>query len=307
MHRFSFCPKGFHMNKKAVFAVILAGVTWGVISVFINTLSAAGFDSMQIACVRMITAALMFTAFVAVKSPDKLKIRIKDIWMFIGTGIVSVVMFNTCYFYTMINSQASVAVVLLYTSPVFIMILSAILFKEKITVRKLAALMLTFCGCVLVAGILGGGYKITPFILLTGLGSGLFYGLYTIFGRFALNKYDTFTVTAYTFIFGMIGSLPTGKLPQTVRIIGENPKILLCCIGIGLVSTVLPYLLYTWGLQRMESGKAAILVAVEPLVGALIGMTVYHEPHNLLKLVGIALILGAIIILNIGDGRKNTE
>lgn len=295
------------MKNKAAVSVILAGILWGVISLFINTLSAAGFDSMQIACVRMITSAVIFTTFVAFRSPDKLKFRIKDIWMFIGTGIISVVMFNTCYFYTMINSQASVAVVLLYTSPVFIMILSAIIFKEKITVKKIIALLLTFGGCALVAGILGGGYRITPFILLTGLCSGLFYGLYTIFGRFALKKYDTFTVTAYTFIFGMIGSIPTGKLSKTVEIIADNPKIILCCIGIGIVSTVLPYLLYTWGLQRMESGKAAILVTVEPLVGAVIGMTVYDEPHGIIKLVGIGMILCAIILLNIGDGKEKEK
>lgn len=227
--------------------------------------------------------------------------------MFIGTGIVSVVLFNTCYFYTIINSQASVAVVLLYTSPVFIMIMSAILFKEKITSKKLIALVLTFMGCVFVAGILGGGYKITPLILMTGLGSGLFYALYTIFGRFALKKYDTFTVTAYTFIFGMLGSIPTGKLSRTAEIIRINPKIVLFCIGIGLISTVLPYVLYTWGLERMESGKAAILVAVEPLVGAVIGMTIFHESHNVLKLIGIGMILCAIILLNIGDSQTEKE
>ncbi|MCQ2486138.1 MAG: DMT family transporter [Clostridia bacterium] len=289
------------MNKKAVFSVILSGILWGIISLFINALSSAGFDSMQIACIRMITSAAMMTIFVAIRSPEKLKIKLKDIWMFIGTGIVSVVLFNTCYFYTMINSQASVAVVLLYTSPVFIMIMSAILFKEKITGKKIIALLLTFTGCVFVAGIVGGGYRITPFILLTGLGSGLFYALYTIFGRFALKKYDTFTVTAYTFIFGMLGSIPTGKLSRTAEIIRFNPKIVLFCIGIGLVSTVLPYVLYTWGLQRMESGKAAILVAVEPLVGALIGMTVYNEPHNILKLIGIGMILCSIILLSTGE------
>ena len=289
------------MKQKATAAVILAGVLWGVISFFIKALSSAGFDSMQIACVRMMTAALMFTGVVAAKSPEKLKFGIRDIWMFIGTGIVSVVMFNTCYFYTVINSQASVAVVLLYTSPVFIMILSALIYKEKITLKKVTALVLTFAGCVCVAGLVGGGYRITPVILLTGLGSGLFYGLYTIFGRAALKKYDTVTVTVYTFIFAAAGSIPLGKLGRTAEIIKNDPRILLWCFGIGLVSTVLPYFLYTWGLQRMESGRAAILVAVEPLVGAVIGMTFFREPHNIIKLAGIVLILAAIIILSFSD------
>ncbi|MBR1845974.1 MAG: EamA family transporter, partial [Oscillospiraceae bacterium] len=246
-------------------------------------------------------AAVGFTAVVAVRSPEKLRIRLRDIWMFVGTGIVSVVLFNVFYFSTIVNSQASVAVVLLYTSPIFVMLLSAVIFREKITRRKLIALAMTFLGCVLVAGLVGGGYSIPPLVLLTGLGSGLFYALYTIFGRFALEKYDTMTVTAYTFLFGLLGSLPMGHPGRVLSIVSAQPSLIFWCLGVGVICAVLPYFFYTWGLQRMESGRVAILVAVEPLVGAVIGMTVFHESHDPLKLIGIALILGAIVLLNRGD------
>ncbi len=285
-------------------AVILAGVLWGCISIFIKHLNAGGLDSFQIAWVRMVMATLMFGAFTLITDPGKLRIRLRDVWMFIGTGIVSVVLFNISYFYTMTHTDASVAVVLLYTSPVFIMLMSAVLFKEKITPVKLVALVLTVGGCVLVAGLLGGGYTIPPFCILTGLGAGLFYALYTIFGRYALARYDTVTVTFYTFFFGLIGSTPLGKIGATVSTFRADPMLLLWGAGIGLVSTVLPYFFYTWGLRRMDSGKAAILVAVEPLVGALIGMTVYHESHDALKLLGMGCIFAAIILLNLPDGRK---
>lgn len=285
-------------------AVILAGVLWGVISLFIRRLDAGGLDSFQIAWVRMLMASLLFGAFVLVTDPKKLRIRLRDAWMFVGTGIVSVVMFNTSYFYTMTHTDASVAVVLLYTSPVFIMLLSAVLFKERITPVKLTALILTVGGCVLVAGLLGGSYRIPPFCILTGLGAGLFYALYTIFGRYALAKYDTVTVTFYTFLFALVGSSPLGKIGETVAAFRADPLLILFGAGIGLISTALPYFLYTWGLQRMDSGKAAILVAVEPLVGAVIGMTLYHESHDPAKLVGMALILAAIVMLNLPERTK---
>lgn len=286
------------MNQKASIAVILAGILWGTISIFIRALSAAGISSLEIAMIRMIVAALLFTAVVALKDKKLLRVGLGDQWMFVGTGIVSVVLFNCCYFSTIVNSEASVAVVLLYTSPVFIMLLSALLFKEKITARKLTALVLTVAGCVLVAGLLGGGFAISPKVLLTGLASGLFYGLYTIFGRVALEKYDTMTVTAYTFLFGMIGSVFVGDVGRVWSVVRGEPELLLWCLGIGIFCTVLPYFLYTWGLQRLEAGKAAILVAVEPLVGAVIGMTVFQESREPAKLLGIALIIGAIILLN---------
>ena len=291
------------MKQKAALSVILSGILWGVTSIFIRALSAGGLDAMQITSVRMIVAASVFTVVILITDPEKLKIRLKDIWMFVGTGIISVVLFNCLYFFTIIKSQASVAVVLLYTSPVFIMIMSALLFKERITPRKITALVLTFSGCVLVAGFLGGEYSITPLILLTGLGSGFFYAMYTVFGRFALKKYDTVTVTVYTFIFGLAGSLPIGKIKSTAEALKAEPQLIFWCLCVGIISTVLPYFFYTWGLQRMEAGKAAILVAVEPLVGAIVGMTLFRESHGILKLIGIALILSAIFIMNFHSER----
>ena len=61
----------------------------------------------------------------------------------------------------------------------------------------------------------------------------------------------------------------------------------------------MPYFLYTRGLEKLESGKAAILVAVEPLVGAVIGMVFLNESHNISKIAGIILILISIVLLNI--------
>lgn len=292
------------MNRKATLSVLLAGVLWGIISIFIKTLSAAGLNSLQISLVRMIVAAITFLTVSFFRDPKKLKIKFRDIWMFIGSGIISVTLFNVFYFYTMIQSEASLAVVLLYTSPIFVMLFSAVIFKERITLQKVIALIITFIGCVLTAGLLGGGTAIRPLILLTGLGSGLFYALYTIFGRFALQKYDTLTVTTYTFLFGLLGSLPLGNIKEIAEIVSSDPTLILWCLGIGVFCTVLPYFFYTWGLQRMDSGKAAILVAVEPLVGAVLGMTLFHESVDPQKIIGITLILAAILLLNLTFSKK---
>ena len=291
-------------SKSAVFSVISAGSLWGLTSLFIKNMSRLGLDSMQIATLRLIVAAVIFGTFVLIKDKSLLKIKLRDIWMFVGTGIVSVVLFNCTYFYTVVNTDASIAVVLLYTSPIFIMILSLVLFKEKINLRKIIAVILTFLGCIFVVNLVGGSYTIKPFIILTGILSGFFYALYTIFGRYALAKYDTMTVTAYTFILGMLASLPIGKLPSIFHIIAENPMLILYALCNGIISTVLPYFLYTWGLQRMESGKAAILVAVEPIVGALVGIIFFKEACTFQKVFGILMIIGAIIILNIEPKKK---
>ena len=292
------------MRQKATLAVLGAGSLWGIISIFIRNLNAAGLTALQIGAMRNVLAAAVIFLWLGIADRSLLKIRLRDVWMFLGTGIVSMAIFNWCYFTVIEISQASVAVVLLYTSPIFIMILSALLFREKITGRKILALVMTFAGCVLVAGLLGGSYTLSPLVILLGLGSGLFYGLYTIFGSVALRRYDTRTVTAYTFLFATVGSLPLCRPAEGVRALAAHPTGLLWCLGMALVSTMAPYLLYTWGLAHMSNGRAAILVTVEPMVGALLGILAYHEPANPAKLLGMALIFGAVILLNLSGGRE---
>lgn len=293
------------MNRKnGALPIIVAGILWGIISIFIRNISGGGLSSLQICFVRMLVASVSFAIFVLIKDRNAFRIRLKDVWMFIGTGIISVTLFNAFYFYTMINAEASLAVVLLYTSPVFIMLLSRIIFKEKITAFKLLALVLTLAGCVLVTGLLQGGINVTSTVIITGLCAGLFYALYTIFSRFALKRYSSLTITVYTFIFGLFGSLFIGKPVDTLQILAKNPTLIFWCIGVGIICTVLPYVFYTMGLARIDSSKASILVAVEPLVGALIGMLLYKESHSPLKLLGIAFILASIIILGRSDGKS---
>ncbi len=285
-------------------AVLAAGASWGIISLFVRRLYAAGLQPLQISCIRLVTAAVCFFPFLALRDRGKLRIRLRDLWIFAGTGIVSVVFFNVLYFYATVHSQASVAVVLLYSSPAFVLLLSALFYQEKITRSRLLSLGLTVLGCVLVSGALGGGYRLSGRVLLAGLGSGFFYALYTIFARLGLRRYDSMTVTAYTFLLGALASLPMGSPGGVVSALAGDPALWWSCLAIGVVSTALPYVLYTWGLQRMDSSRAAILAASELLVGAMLGMLAYAEPHGLLKLLGIAFILAAIAVQSSGKSEK---
>lgn len=275
---------------------IFAGVLWGTISVFLKNLSSSGLSLIQITACRAVFSSFFLFVYFLVKDKNLLKIKLKDIWMFVGTGVVSLTFFSLCYFSTILESGASIAVILLYTSPIFILLLSAILFKEKITKIKLFALILTFVGCIFVTGV-GGENHLSAKGLFIGLCAGFGYALYSIFSRFALEKYKPLTVTFYTFVFSSISLLPFCNIVEICSSFSE--KSLLFLIGIALVCTVLPYIFYTFGLSGLETGKAAILVTVEPLVGSLIGIFVWKENLDMLKLIGIIMIFIAVILINL--------
>lgn len=293
-------------ENTGVIWVIIAGISWGIISIFINHLSGKGFDSLQISCIRAWFSVLLLSVFFLIKNKELFMISIKDIWMFVGTGILSLTFFSYCYFSTIVAAGAAIAVVLLYTSPVFVMIMSAIVFKEKITGKKIVGLLLTISGCILVAGLMGTGGGLNFKTFAVGLGAGFGYALYSIFAGFATKKYSSLTITFYTLLFSGISLLFICKPMEMIE--KTDSSEILWFFGIALLCTVIPYITYTYGLSKMEAGKAAVLVTVEPLVGCLFGIFVWKEEFTLFKGIGILLIFSAVILLSLKDsiGKRNS-
>src|SRR5699024_1644672 len=122
------------------------------------------------------------------KSALRLK-RWTDIKYFIGTGIFSIIFFNYTMFKTIELASISISAALLYTGPAFVVILSRLIFKEKLTNQKLIALILTLIGTSLVVELFPLSVDNLPIsTILIGLCSGLGYALYSIFSKFALKK-----------------------------------------------------------------------------------------------------------------------
>lgn len=282
------------LNKYAIstIQVIAAGIFWGTIGIFARTLSAIGFGAMQLVAVRAaISAAAMFI-FLALKAPQKLKINIKDWWMFCGTGILSFTLFNYCYFFAMNTISLSTAAILLYTAPVFVAVMSVIIFKEKMTKFKIMALALAFAGCAAASGMTNGVINATGVIY--GLLSGFLYALYSIFGKVALKKYSSETVTLYTFIFATLGSVPLSYSASPPAI---DVQIVFYLILYALICGAVPYVLYTGGLKSLEPDKASIMASVEPITASFVGMIFFAEPFSAGSIIGLCCIIGAIVLL----------
>ena len=285
--------------------IILAGCFWGSMGIFVRRLGAYGFTSVQIVSIRVTLAAAAFSAFLFLKDRSGFRLSARDLPLFFGLGFGSILFFTVCYFTAIEMMTLSAAAILLYTSPIWIMLMSAVFFREKLTRKKLLALLLAFSGCVLVSGISGGG-GVTPAGLLFGLGSGIGYGLYSILGTVALRRYSPYTVTTWTFLLAAAGSWlicrPADMIAKFAA--AENSAALLgLCVLTALITAVIPFLAYTLGLRTVEAGKAGILATVEPMVATLIGITVFSEPLTVLSGAGILLILAAVVLLN----RKQEE
>lgn len=281
-------------NRLGEIAILLSTLLWGIIGIFTRELTNLGFSSVQIVTVRAFITALTIGLVILIKDPTLFKFKLRDIWMFFGTGICSFLFFNICYMSSIVENSLSVACILMYTSPIWVTLLSAILFKEKLTIKNLCALVICFGGSALVC--LSTSLKLTKIGLVYGILSGIGYALYSIFGKYAAEKYNTLTITFYTFLFASFGALPICKLPDLIPLI-SNVKGALLSVAIAVTCTILPYLLYTFGLSKTTAGKASILSITEPCVAAVIGMIAFSEMLGLQGLIGIITAVCGLVLL----------
>ncbi len=295
-------------NKRGALLIFISACLWGIMGIYVRNLNANNINSMQVVCLRSILTVLILTPALFFYNKNLLKIKIKDIWCFLGTGIASVVCFTYFYFTTMTLASLSFAAVMMYTAPFMLVFISAILFKEKITVKKIIACIVAFAGCALVAGIFEGNTNVTTAGIFTGVASGFFYALYTVFSRYALDRgYNSITITEYTFVFASVGSLPFINIGQTAVAIFNKPSIILVVAIMAVFSTILPYLFYTLGLQSVENGVALIIATIEPVVATVIGIVMFNEKITLFAIIGIILVLSSVGILNINFKKRKAR
>ncbi len=277
--------------------IIIAAILWGVAGVFVRKLSALGFSTYEIVFLRILCATSLITLGFLIFNRNAYKIKLKHVPIFLGSGIVGILGCSICYFATMERASLSVACILMYTAPIFVTFLSAILFKEKITKIKIIGLVLTFAGCIL-CSYKKGGFTLTLPTFFIGIGSGVCYGLYSIFSRFAINKgYDSKNILLYSFIFALLGAsiiVPYGDLINNLQ---NGSNFIFTTLGLGIIATTLPYWFYTAGLKKVENSKASIIACLEIVSSLVVGLIFYLEIPSIYNVIGIILVFLSVVIL----------
>ena len=276
--------------------VIVGAACWGFMGLFNRLLASVGLDMGNRVLVRNFPSLILLTLVFALTRREVFHIQLRHLPIFAASGVISVLGLSYVYFNAQIECSLAVAGILLYLAPSIVVIMSAILWKTPITRRKVAALGLALLGCALVSGLANGELTASWRGLAFGLASAFCYATYTIFAHYGLAHYDSYTMIYWTFFFSGLGSFAFLN-PAAIAPAVSSAKGVLSALGLIVVATVLPYLLYTMGLEGVESGKASIIANIEPVVAALIGVFVFHEVLSIWVLLGIACVLGTVILL----------
>jgi drug/metabolite transporter (DMT)-like permease len=296
------------MKRLAGLLIVLAGCFWGIMGVFVRIFTDYGFTTLQIAALRLSVASILLFGGLFLFRRHYLKIKWRDLPFLFLTGIFCIGIMGVLYFTTIRLSSMAVAAVLLYLSPVVVMLMSRLFFKEKITPIKLIALFLAVMGCALVSGICGG-HSVGWQALLTGIGSAVTYGSYSIMGPMALKKHHPFTVTAYAFggaaLFLICLSHPFSMISKIICQ-PNLPIFFLWLLGLGLCTAVSPFVLYTLGLKHTTPSKAAVLACSEPVAATVFGWLFYREIPDLFAFLGIGLVVFSILLASYQSGTTSS-
>ena len=285
------------MRKYLSYALVVLGAAcWGFMGLFNRLLGSVGLDMGNRVFVRNLPSLVLRTLVFALTRREVFHIQARHLPIFAASGLISVLGLSYVYFNAQIECSLAVAGILLYLAPSIVVVMSALLWKTPITRRKLAALGLALLGCALVSGLIGGELTASWRGLAFGLASAFCYATYTIFAHYGLAHYDSYTMIYWTFFFSGLGSFAFLN-PAAIAPAVSSAKGVFSALGLVVIATVLPYLLYTKGLEGVESGKASIIANIEPVVAALIGVFVFHEVLSVWVLLGVACVLGCVVLL----------
>ena len=197
----------------------------------------------------------------------------------------------------------AVAIVLIFTSPVLVVLWTALLSRRLPSRQVLAALSLSVMGVVLVAQLLPDKLAVFNwFGVSVGLSAALLFAAYTLLsgqmsttGSATVGLLKTFWVSSLLWV----GYLIIHGFPFALFTPQNLPNV----IYMGIAGSLLPYLLYLWGIKHLQAERAAIVATIEPMIAAALAWIWFGQALTLLQMLGGVLILIAITLLRLRKVR----
>lgn len=295
------------MKTKAFIYIIVAGILWGTSGIFVHYLAPYGFTSLQMTAVRGLVSFICMAVYALLRDKRLFKIKPHELLFFMGIGVM-LFLTASLYYTAMQMTSVSTAVVLMYMAPVYVMIFSVLFLGERFSKLKFVSVTGMLVGCCLVSGIIGGA-KFHVVGLILGFLSGLTYAAYNILTKIAIRRgSNAISVTVYSFFVMTLVALCVSSPWQIVTTASKSPLATVpLLIGLGVVTFVMPYLLYTLSMRELPAGTASALSIIEPMAATVFSVVLFDEKLSVATVIGIVLILGAVFLLGKAENKKTLD
>ncbi len=276
-----------------ILLIATSAASFGTLAIFGRFLYADGLDTFTMLFLRFGLAALLMTIILFVRK-EKFP-RGKILVQLIGMGALGYVGQSFSYLSAIKYASAGLVALLLYLYPTFVFVLSVIVLREKVTLIKVAALVLALMGTALTVDPAGGQLL----GILFSVAAALIYSGYIIVGTNVMKHVSAVQSSVVIFaaagaVYGILMAVNGVHLPTT-----NNGWINI--VGIVLIATVIPVVTFLAGLERIGPINAAMLSTLEPVVTVLLAASIFEERLKPIVMLGGGLILVAVILLTHGE------
>lgn len=275
--------------------VVAAGICWGTLGIFSTQLGKLGFSSIDITILRVVTAGALVLALLPQLLPVFKRLSLKEWFGLALQSFIGVLGMTLCYFFAVQQVGVSMAVALLYTAPVFSLVLARVILGEKISLK--AALLAVVAVIGVACLMLGDKFDLNIGVMI-GLLSGLCYALYGILGKKAMSYHHPANLVFFSSV--AFSALALLLVPQTyqayVTLFSLSNTSLLLVLGLSLLGTIVPFFLYMNALKKLSATKASVFTIVEPLTAIILATVLLQQPLKPLQMVGVTLIIAATLM-----------
>lgn len=279
-------------------AVLAAAALWGTSGVFVKLIAAnVVVSALALAFWRDLFTFLLLAGGLAVLRRDWLRVDRRDVWWMValGGGLGTFhVMWNLAVFL----NGAAVATVQQAAMPAIVAVAAWLAWREPLTWRKLVAIPVTFGGTVLVSGLdVLGQAELSVRGLLVGMALPATYALWNLLGKKVRGSYNPFTMLSYGFGFGALVLLPLQFFtPQPWPV---PMSALPYFAALLLVSTILAFTTYMYGLGRLQASVATLLVMSEIAFVAVYARVLLDERLSASQILGALLVVAGVLLLSL--------
>lgn len=283
---------------KGYFWGCISSATFGLIPLFALPLMHKGIAHDSVLCYRFACASFLIAMFMLFKK-ESFRIAKREIIPMILLGILyglSAQYLFLSYDYLGVGTASTI----LFIYPVFVAILMAVFFKEKISLVTMAAILLAFFGVsLLYKGENGMTLNLTGLAAI--LSSALCYAVYIV----SVNKSRIQLMSGYKLTFYVMGFSAVFFLLKAQTTIGLQPlpdtRAVLDLVLLALPTTAISCVAMIFAVQYVGSTVTAILGALEPVVAVAVGVFIFKEAITTNLILGILLILTAVLMIILSD------
>ena len=289
-------------ETNAKVSLILAMVIFGTIGIFRKYIP---LPSGIVACARGILGVAFLLVFIKIKKikMDRESIK-KHLWILLVSGgfigLNWVLLFES-YRYT----SVAVATLCYYMAPIFVMIVSPFLLKEKLTVKKVLCVIVALIGMVFVSGVLDGGISDVSEMkgILFGLGAAALYATVIMMNQ-KLREVPTYDKTIMQLGAAAVVLIPYILFVEDLSAVVLTPLIVFMLIIVGVVHTGIAYALYFGSMNGLKAQTVALFSYIDPIVAIILSAMFLKEPMTIYSAIGAVLVLGATMISELPEKRK---